>query len=669
MHLRPALSRRVALRLAPFRACFLILLWGAILSACGGGGSGGGSFVGFGPGVAAPETPAVQPPSGLSYAMTTAVYELGQPIVPNTPSASGGAAERFAVEPALPAGLLFDAGTGIISGTPTALASSAVYTVTATNAGGAATARVVIEVRRTPAAPAGLSYRDLAPIYTVGQAIVANAPSSSGGPVTAYAVVPALPVGLSLDAITGVISGTPTAEAAAADYLVTGTNAAGSTTVTLRLSVAPAVVAPASISYATLAALYVTTEPITPNVAQVTGGPASSFTIAPALPAGLSINQTTGAITGTAATVQSQAAYTVTASNAAGSVQTQLRIAVTARGTWTAAASIPLARHYSAAVKLADGKVLVVGGVSAGIGYTNQTDLYDPATDSWTTGAPMLAARSDPSATVLKDGRVLVVGGDRSINASLASAEIYDPATNTWSATGSMSTARTRHSATLLPDGRLLVLGGYRAGSPVTFLQTGELYDPLNGTWTLMATPMSVPRGQHGAQLVDGGNAVLLVGGVGGASGFSQLTSAELFPVADSGSSTPVVGAVPAGNVYISTPLADGGALAMSDVSTTALRFSPDGRTFTTSTIFSSVARPLPTITLLADGRVLVAGGVGLGTAEIYNPDVNVWTAAAPMSTARSRATAVLLDDRSVLVISGDSAGGNELASVERYVP
>lgn len=86
-------------------------------------------------------------------------------------------------------------------------------------------------------------------------------------------LVPALPAGLSLDAITGVISGTPTAEAAAADYLVTGTNAAGSTTVTLRLSVAPAVVAPASISYATLAALYVTTEPITPNVAQVTGAP------------------------------------------------------------------------------------------------------------------------------------------------------------------------------------------------------------------------------------------------------------------------------------------------------------------------------------------------------------------------------------------------------------
>jgi len=666
MHFRPVSSPRRALRFdtSSIRGWLLMLLMGAavLLSACGGGSGGGASFVGIGPGIA------VQPPSGFSYAMTSAVYELGQPIVPNKPSASGGAVERYTVDPALPTGLAIDGTTGIIGGTPTVLSASTVYTVTAANAGGTATARVVIEVRQTPAAPAGLSYRDLAPVYTVGQAIAANAPSSSGGPITAYAVAPALPAGLSLAAATGVISGTPTAAAAAADYLVTGTNAAGATSVTLRLTVQPALAAPASVSYDTPAALYVTTEPITPNAAHVTGGPASSFTIAPALPAGLSINAATGVITGTPSAIQSQATYTVTASNAAGSAQAQVKISITARGSWSAAAPIPLARHYSAAVKLKNGKVLVMGGISAGGGYTNQVDLYDPAMDSWTTRAPMLSIRSDASATVLADGRVLVVGGDSSINTNLASAELYDPVADTWTATGSMSVERTRHSATLLPDGKVLVIGGYKKGGSTQFLQTAEFYDPLSGTWSLAAAPLSVPRAQHGAQLVAGGSAVLLVGGIGGAGSVTQLTSAELFPVGGSGSPTTVAGAVPAGNVYVCALLADGSVLAMVDSSTTAVRFTPAGDAFTTSTIASSAPRSLPTMTVLADGRVLVAGGIGLATAEIYNPDVDTWTAAASMSTIRTRATAVLLDDGSVLAISGDSGSG-DLASVERFTP
>ena len=673
MHLRLFLSSRRAPRfgLSSIRAWFVVLLTGAalLLAACGGGSGGGISFVGVGPGITPPDTPAVQPPSGFSYAMTSAVYQLGQPIVPNRPSASGGTIERYTVEPALPAGLAIDRTTGIISGTPTVLVASAVYTVTAGNAGGTATARVVIEVRQTPAAPAGLSYRDLAPVYTVGQGIVPNAPNSGGGPITVYGVAPALPAGLLLDAATGVISGTPTTTAAAADYLITGTNAAGSATVTLRLTVQPALAAPASVSYDTPAALYVTTEPIAPNAAQVTGGPASSFTIAPALPVGLSINSETGVITGTPGAIQSQATYTVTASNAAGSAQTQLKISVTARGSWSAAAPIPLARHYSAAVKLNDGKVLVVGGISAGGSYASQADLYDPTHDTWTTAAPMLAARADPSATVLADGRVLVVGGDSSINSNLASAELYDPAANTWTAAGSMSVERTRHSATLLPDGRVLVIGGYKKGGSTQFLQTAEFYDPLSGSWSLAATPMSVPRAQHGAQLVAGGNAVLLIGGVGVVGSITQLTSAELFPVSGSGSPTTVAGAVPAGNVYVSALLADGSVLALADTSTTALRFAPAGTTFTTSTIASSERRILPTMTVLADGRVLVAGGVGLGTAEIYNPDVDTWTAAASMSTTRARATAVLLNDGSVLAIAGDAGAGSELSSVERYTP
>jgi hypothetical protein len=77
-------------------------------------------------------------------------------------------------------------------------------------------------------------------------------------------------------------------------------------------------------------------------------------------------------------------------------------------------------------------------------------------------------------------------------------------------------------------------------------------------------------------------------------------------------------------------------------------------------------------MTTLADGRVLLAGGAGNGgvrltTAEVYNPDANVWTAGAAMSAARGAASAVLLDDGSVLEVSGFNS--DSLDSVERYAP
>lgn len=56
-----------------------------------------------------------------------------------------------------------------------------------------------------------------------------------------YSVSPALPDGLSINASTGTISGTPTVTASAADYVITATNAAlGTSTQTLRLTVNPA---------------------------------------------------------------------------------------------------------------------------------------------------------------------------------------------------------------------------------------------------------------------------------------------------------------------------------------------------------------------------------------------------------------------------------------------
>lgn len=600
-------------------------------------------------------------PAGLAYTMPSAVYEAGQPIVANRPSASGDPVARYSIAPALPGGLVLDPVNGVISGTPTAVSAVMAYVVTAQNAGGSATTRVQIEVRSATAAPAGLTYGAASVAYTVGTPIPVSTPTNTGGPISAFAISPALPAGLSFDTQTGAISGTPAATSPDTAYSISGSNAAGATTATLRITVQPATIAPVSLAYLTPTALYVTNEAIVPNTAQTTGGAPTTFSVSPALPNGLSLNAQTGVITGTAAAIQGLTTYTVTAANLAGSTQALVQIGITARGSVASVAPIPGARHYFAATKLASGKVLATGGYITS-GVTNTTAIFDPASNTWTTAAPMASPRSDHTSTLLPDGKVLVIGGQPSISSALASAELYDPVTDTWQAAGNMSTVRTRHSATLLPNGKVLVIGGYDPG-PLTFWQTAELYDPATNGWTLMNTQLAGPRGQHAAELLPGGNAVLLIGGLN-RSGY--VPSAEFYPVNDSGTTTVTSLGIQA-NVCQSATLADNSVLAACDTGTTAWRYAPATGIWTTSTY--GTPRSLPLLLRLADGRVLMAGGGELATTEIYNPDFNVWTAGASMSVGRRAGAAALLDDGIALLIGGFANGPGEIDTTERYSP
>ena len=87
--------------------------------------------------------------------------------------------------------------------------------------------------------PSALSYTPSSASGTVDIAISTLTPSVTGT-VTSYAVNPTLPSGLSLDAASGVISGTPAVVAASATYTVTATNGTGSTTATVTIEVSAA---------------------------------------------------------------------------------------------------------------------------------------------------------------------------------------------------------------------------------------------------------------------------------------------------------------------------------------------------------------------------------------------------------------------------------------------
>jgi Putative Ig domain len=217
--------------MVPYRKLLRNAVIGATfaLSACGGGGSSGSG----GGGGSQTTTPA---PSDLSY-VTPPAFTVEQAIAPLTPTVTG-TVTGYSVGPALPAGLSLNSATGVISGTPTAVTTAASYTVTATNAGGAATATVSITVN--VAGPGQVSYSSPGYSYTANVSPITLTPGWTGGAPTNWQISPVLPAGLTFDNSTGAIDGTPTAASAPTSYAITATNATGKATTNLTLAVAAA---------------------------------------------------------------------------------------------------------------------------------------------------------------------------------------------------------------------------------------------------------------------------------------------------------------------------------------------------------------------------------------------------------------------------------------------
>jgi hypothetical protein len=263
-------------------------------------------------------------PATLSYATSSAIYQVGTAISENLPKVTGGTPTSFTVSPSLPAGLSLAKTTGIVSGTPTTASAEAVFTVTAANTGGSAKAE--LRIRVLVQAPASLSYSASTVSYKINQGITKNSPIVTGGTPTSYSVDLALPAGLALSTTSGDITGTPTKDQAEASYTVTAKNDGGSAKAQLKITVTP--LAPSSVNYTATMASYRVGLEIPPNSPKAVGGTPTSYTVDPALPGGLSLSATTGVISGTPTKMQGQTTYTVTASNAGGQVTVKIQITI-----------------------------------------------------------------------------------------------------------------------------------------------------------------------------------------------------------------------------------------------------------------------------------------------------------------------------------------------------
>src|SRR5882724_7261107 len=79
------------------------------------------------------------------------------------------------------------------------------------------------------------------------------------------------------------------------------------------------------------------------------------------------------------------------------------------------------------------------------------------ADPSWVPTGSLNISRSDHTATLLANGKILVAAGSSGTGNTfniLNSAELYDPTNGTWSVTGSLNTSRYLHTGTLLANGK-----------------------------------------------------------------------------------------------------------------------------------------------------------------------------------------------------------------------
>lgn len=197
----------------------------------------------------------------------------------------------------LPTGLIVDTNTGVISGTATQTGTFTV-TITATNGSGSGSSQFNLTV----AAPT-LSFSNKA--FTLQTADTTAAPTPTTGFVpTAYTLQSGtVPAGLMLDAGTGRISGTPT-QTAAATLTIRGTRAGVTAdgTITVTVNTALATINSAS----TFSATKGTTLAAGPGNYQITTAPSASVAtptsfviVSGTLAPGLTLNTSTGVISGT----------------------------------------------------------------------------------------------------------------------------------------------------------------------------------------------------------------------------------------------------------------------------------------------------------------------------------------------------------------------------------
>lgn len=206
------------------------------------------------------------------------------------------------------------------------------YYVKASCGGGCASVTIVVT------SPGGIGLTSAATTQNqdvcYNSAITPVVYTATGSPVSIALTSGSLPPGVSGNYLSGsktyTISGTPNVGVTGTyNYTLTvsGNSPCSNTPTTISGSIT--VFSTPTLNYSNNTASYCTGGSITDNVPTIAGGPtATSYSVAPTLPAGLSLNTTTGVISGIPSTTQTAVPYTITANTNCGSITKTISIAI-----------------------------------------------------------------------------------------------------------------------------------------------------------------------------------------------------------------------------------------------------------------------------------------------------------------------------------------------------
>jgi N-acetylneuraminic acid mutarotase len=204
----------------------------------------------------------------------------------------------------------------------------------------------------------------------------------------------------------------------------------------------------------------------------------------------------------------------------------------------------------------------------------------------------------------------------------------------------------------MLSNGTVLVAGGL--GTSGGYLTSAEIYNAATDTWSFTGS-LATARSGHTATLLPNGQ-VLVAAGDDSSSSNPTLSSCELFNPATGSWSAAAPLANPRDG-HTATLLSNGMVLVAGGIGTLGGRdaelYNPATNTWTTTGLLAT-PHWSHTATLLSNGMVLVAGGSPtVTTAELYNPATGAWSAAGSLTTARWDHIAALLPNGNVVIAGG----------------
>ncbi len=263
-----------------------------------------------------------EPIQSVTYELNEFTCNKGQSCEINAPSVLGGIVESWIIDPLLQSGLSLQ-NDGSIIGYPTSVGHQN-YTITAYNEGGSYDTILHLIVIHPP--PMGMSYGGNRFDLTIGEEFQ-TIPTTSGGEIISWSIVPPLPDGLDLIQMDGSIRGAPTTPQSLTLYRISATNTGGTIDVDVLISVSD--LSPENLRYSPNQFQLLVGESIEEIIPSYDGGLVDTWYIEPPLPSSFVFDYQTGSILGTAQEVQNWVTYTIFANNTGGSVSTDFSIKIT----------------------------------------------------------------------------------------------------------------------------------------------------------------------------------------------------------------------------------------------------------------------------------------------------------------------------------------------------